>query len=575
MQLIDWQEILNILLYDPERPMLFNSGLFLILFTLFYGLYILQLRRFTGRILYLLVFSIFFYYKSSGFYFVLLIISTLVDFVMGHLIYRARSRPWRRFWLFISIAVNLGMLVYFKYTDFFIDSLNGIIGSNFAFGKVFLPVGISFFTFQTMSYSIDVYRGSLIPLTENIRGFRSFWTNLLDFAFFVSFFPQLVAGPIVRAADFVPQIRERPKLSKAGMNEALLLIMGGLIKKAVISDYISVNFVDRVFESPSLYSGFENLMAIYGYAVQIYCDFSGYSDMAIGLALLLGFRLPENFRKPYRAVSLPDFWRRWHISLSSWLRDYLYISLGGNRRGRWRTYFNLMITMLLGGLWHGAGWVFIIWGGLHGLALTLDRYFRYIGKRFENPAVRSFCILALAHVVIYVVLAWQFYFGAMELEVYINMIVGNTIVLMIWVSLLLLANMADALLTHWGDYVFSRPVSVVFVFHFVTFCWVFFRAGAIEASLPPLQATAQMTIQLLGNFDLASMGEVIQGYQIVFGLIILAFLLHYLPGRLERGLENMYIKSPFLVKSAALALVIWIVVQTASSEVVPFIYFQF
>ena len=228
--------------------------------------------------------------------------------------------------------------------------------------EIFLPVGISFFTFQSISYIIDVYRGRIEPLGR--------W---IDYVFYVSFFPQLVAGPIVRARDFIPQIYKNPSVSKAEFGEGLFLILCGLLKKCVISDYISLNFVDRVFDAPLLYTGVENLLAVYGYTLQIYCDFSGYSDMAIGLALLLGYRFNLNFDSPYQSATITEFWRRWHISLSSWLKDYLYISLGGNRKGKLRTYVNLMITMLLGGLWHGASVSFILWGALHGVALAIHK----------------------------------------------------------------------------------------------------------------------------------------------------------------------------------------------------------
>ena len=217
----------------------------------------------------------------------------------------------------------------------------------------------SFFTFQSLSYTIDVYRRQLTPLNR-----------FIDYAFYVSFFPQLVAGPIVRARDFIPQIRKPLFVSSEMFGQGIFYIVCGLFKKAVISDYISVNFVERIFDNPSLYSGIENLFGVYGYALQIYCDFSGYSDMAIGIALLLGFHFPMNFNSPYKACSITDFWHRWHISLSTWLRDYLYISLGGNRRGKIRTYVNLIITMLLGGLWHGASWNFVVWGALHGVCLA-------------------------------------------------------------------------------------------------------------------------------------------------------------------------------------------------------------
>jgi len=573
--MIDWSEIGRLFRYDAAHPLLFNTADFFLLFLLFYGGYLLLLRRFNLRILYTLAFSLFFYYQSSGWYFLLLLFSTVVDFGLGHLIYRASMRPWRRFWLILSLLVNLGLLGYFKYTNFFIGSFNDIIGSNFAFREIFLPVGISFFTFQTMSYSIDIYRGKLVPLTEGIKGVRSFFTCLLDFAFFVSFFPQLVAGPIVRAADFIPQIRRTPRLTRRAIGQAFMLIIGGLFKKAVISDYISVNFVDRVFESPNLYSGFENLMAAYGYAIQIYCDFSGYSDMAIGLALLMGFFLPENFRRPYKASSLQDFWRRWHISLSTWLRDYLYISMGGNRKGEARTYLHLMITMLLGGLWHGASWVFIIWGGLHGLGLALERALRQKSTLFRNPALRALALLLIIHLIGYGATWYQQQNGFSDPVAWQNLLTGNTIIMLFWIFLWLAAWLADVWYDQAQTHRFSQAVSVIFIFHFVTFCWVFFRSGALGAPLPPLEATVAILNNIVGAFEWAAIPAVMAGYRNVFLLIALGFVLHYLPGRWYHILEKTFVKSPVVFQSFVLALVIWMVIQTASAEVIPFIYFQF
>lgn len=237
-----------------------------------------------------------------------------------------------------------------------------------------------------MSYTIDVYRRQITPLG-----------SLLDYAFYVSFFPQLVAGPIVRARDFIPQIRRPLFVSREMFGRGIFLIVSGLFKKAVISDYISVNFVERIFDNPTLYSGVENLMGVYGYALQIYCDFSGYSDMAIGIALLLGFHFNINFDSPYKSASITEFWRRWHISLSSWLRDYLYISLGGNRKGKIRQYANLIITMFLGGLWHGASWNFVLWGMMHGVALAAHKCWmtltgRKRGRRAMASTASSECL---------------------------------------------------------------------------------------------------------------------------------------------------------------------------------------
>lgn len=359
-----WESIVGLLKYDPKAPMIFSSGIFLFLFsgfTLFYGF---MRRKPMLRMGYVLLFSLYFYYKSSGLYFLLLLFVATSDFCIGRVMAETVKQSTRKWLVFMSVAINLGLLGYFKYTNFFIGITNDLFGKDFLdFKNIFLPVGISFFIFQSLSYTIDIYRRRIEPLTC--------W---LDYAFYLSFFPQLVAGPIVRARDFIPQIRQNPlTVTREMFGTGVFLVIVGLFKKAVISDYISLNFVDRVFDNPLLYSGFENLMGVYGYAMQIYCDFSGYSDMAIGIALILGFRFNKNFDSPYKSATITEFWRRWHISLSSWLKDYLYISLGGNRKGKARQYLNLMITMLLGGLWHGAALRFVLWGGLHGAALAIHK----------------------------------------------------------------------------------------------------------------------------------------------------------------------------------------------------------
>jgi len=356
--------VLPLVTYDPQAPLLFNSGLFIFLFAAFAFFYSFMRRTPTLRIWYVIAFSLYFYYKSSGIYLLLLVAVSISDFLIGRAIARARSRRARRWLVAGSIAADLSVLGYFKYTNFFIEIARDLFGAGFLeFQNIFLPVGISFFLFQSLSYTIDIYRGTLRPLDR--------WG---DYLFYLSFFPQLVAGPIVRARDFLVQIRQNPlAVTREMFGTGIFLIAAGLFKKAVVSDYISLNFVDRIFDDPALYSGVECLAAVYGYALQIYCDFSGYSDMAIGLALLLGFRFPKNFDAPYHSATITEFWRRWHISLSMWLRDYLYISLGGNRKGRLRTYLNLLLTMLLGGLWHGAAIRFVLWGALHGTALALHK----------------------------------------------------------------------------------------------------------------------------------------------------------------------------------------------------------
>ncbi|WP_196894537.1 MBOAT family O-acyltransferase [Aureivirga marina] len=406
------ENIGNWLTYNSKEPLIFSSVLFFVVFILFFLVYQAIQKKINLRIYYVTIFSLYFYYKSSGVYFGLLIFSSIVDFYLGKLIYETEEKSRRKLYLIASLIINLGLLAYFKYTNFFIDNINQILESNFAFQDIFLPIGISFFTFQTMSYSIDLYRKEMKPA-------ESFW----DFLFFVSFFPQLVAGPIVRAADFIPQIRGKYFVSNENFNRAFVLIIGGLFKKAVIADYISINFVDRVFDNPMLYSPFENLMAVYGYTIQIYCDFSGYSDMAIGLALLLGFTLPENFRTPYNSLSITEFWRRWHISLSSWLRDYLYISMGGNRKGTMRTYMNLFMTMFLGGLWHGAAWKFVFWGAGHGIALIYEKLCKnYYLTLPKNPITKPIFWFLTFH---FVAFLW-IYFRADSFQTALDIVTNIT-----------------------------------------------------------------------------------------------------------------------------------------------------
>ena len=384
--------VFSLLNFDPDKPFIFTSAAFWIFFLFVLAGYSLVYKKLVLRNVYLFLVSLFFYYKAGGLFLFILIFVTIVDYSCGLLIFKSKRSVGRKFFVLLSIISNLGLLGYFKYTSFIINTINEVfgtrfrvfdllstfsnsfLGTHFDISYIILPVGISFFTFQSLSYIIDVYRKKMEPVR-----------NIIDFGFYVSFFPHLVAGPIVRASVFIPQIYQEFRLSKQEFSHALFMISKGLIKKIVISNFIALNLVDRVFDAPSIYSGFENLLAIYGYGLQIYCDFSGYTDIAIGVALILGFRLPVNFNSPYKAKSITDFWKRWHISLSQWLRDYLYISLGGNRKGKIRTYFNLMITMLLGGLWHGASLKFVIWGGLHGIGLVINKIWNSIFKSHLRP----------------------------------------------------------------------------------------------------------------------------------------------------------------------------------------------
>lgn len=542
-------DVMRWIIYNPKEPLLFNTVFFLELFILFYSVYICTRKTFNLRLVYVILFSLFFYYKSSGVYFLLLLLSSLVDYLLSGVLYKEQRSGYKKLYLWISIIINLGLLGYFKYTNFLVTNYNELFGGNLELHKILLPVGISFYTFQSISYIIEIYRKEIKPTN-----------NYIEYLFFISFFPQLVAGPIVRAKDFLPQIYTKLKLTREDVNTALFLIIGGLIKKIFISDYISINFVDRVFDTPNNYTSFENIMAVYGYAIQIYCDFSGYSDMAIGIALLLGFKLPINFRTPYKSASIMEFWRRWHISLSRWLRDFLYISVGGNRketfagflfstlffsgliiwgiaysptssisfflslavtlvfiltfilsREKNKTMFtnvNLMTTMLLGGLWHGASLRFIIWGALHGLALAVHRIFvEFFPSKKENE---------------------------------------NKIGSRIWTVL-----------------------SVLFTFHFVAFCWLFFRAKDFPTVLQLLMNIGKL------EFNLEQWKIIIIGYKNVFLVMVIGYMWHFLPENVVAIMRSIFDKTPIVVKAIIMALTYWVVYATATSGSQPFIYFQF
>jgi D-alanyl-lipoteichoic acid acyltransferase DltB (MBOAT superfamily) len=386
----------RMLTYDPSGPMLFSSGTFWALFLVFMPVYGMLRRRFWQMAVFVVAFSFFFYYKSSGIFVCLLGATSAVDWLLSKAIARpGASRRVRRLCVAASLLTSLGILAYFKYANFFLWNINAVVGSNFQPLDLVLPVGISFYTFQSVSYIIDVYKGRVAPTAT--------W---LEYAFFLSFFPALVAGPIVRADYFLPQIRENRHATRSEVYTGLWLIILGVVKKAIIADYIA-QYNDLIFQTPGGYSGFETLMGIIGYTMQIYCDFSGYSDMAIGIALIMGFKLAKNFDFPYKARNLTDFWRRWHISLSTWLRDYIYIPLGGNRKGTARTYLNNFATMLIGGLWHGAAWKFVFWGAMHGAGLAVHKASKpVLGRIGDSWPVRAASWLVT---MTFVALLWVFF----------------------------------------------------------------------------------------------------------------------------------------------------------------------
>ena len=391
--------LLNIrdcLVYDPAEPMLFSSGTFWALFLVFLPVYALLKKRLWQMVVFVIAFSFFFYYKSSGIFVLLLAATSLFDWALSHIMNRpGRSRLFRRCCVALSLVASLSILGYFKYANFFLWNFHAMVGGNFQPLELILPVGISFYTFQSISYIVDVYKGRVEPTRT--------W---LEYAFFLSFFPALVAGPIVRADYFLPQIRQNRSASRHQIYLGLWMIMLGVVKKAIVADYIA-QYNDLIFNNPGGYSGFETLMGIVGYTMQIYCDFSGYSDMAIGIAMIMGFRLAKNFDFPYKARNLTDFWRRWHISLSTWLRDYIYIPLGGNRKGTVRTYVNNFATMVIGGLWHGASWKFVFWGAMHGAGLAVHKAsLPWLGRYSDGTVVR---ILSWTVTFSFVALLWIFF----------------------------------------------------------------------------------------------------------------------------------------------------------------------
>lgn len=371
--------------------MLFNTIDFLIFFLIVVtAIVIIKNKKFQH--LFLLLASYFFFYFSSNYLITLLFFSTILDFYIGKKIWETKNLKKKKLLLIASLSGNLGLLGFFKYSDFAILQFNFMgeffeIGESLPFLNLVLPIGISFYTFQTISYTVDIYRGKLSPSN-----------SLKEFALYVSFFPQLVAGPIVRAKDFLPQLREKLDsfsetrnlkqiiLENSNLRLGITLMALGFLKKMFFADNISP-LVNSVFSNPIGSESLTIILATIGFGIQIYADFSGYSDIAIGAALVLGFKLPLNFNKPYFAISPSDFWNRWHISLSTWLRDYLYIPLGGSRKSQSRTYVNLIIVMFLGGLWHGASWNFVIWGLLHGLYLAIHRILK---NKISNTIVSKF-----------------------------------------------------------------------------------------------------------------------------------------------------------------------------------------
>ncbi|WP_459211209.1 MBOAT family O-acyltransferase [Aquimarina rhabdastrellae] len=549
--------LIDIFSFSEEFPLIFTQADFWIFFAIIYFIYALIYSKKSVRSAYLFLISLVFYYKTSGLFIGILLFSTINDYFLGKTIYNSTSQLKRKILVTISVILNLSTLCYFKYAYFFTDSYNYLFKTNyevfnalaywangisqidyFTVDAIILPVGISFYTFQTISYSVDIYRKQLKPLD-----------SIIDFGFFVSFFPQLVAGPIVRASDFVPQIRKDIVVTKEDFGRGTYMILKGLIKKMIFADFIAMNFLDPIFDMPEMFSGFTNVMAMIGYSLQIYGDFSGYTDIAIGLALLMGYKLPKNFNSPYKAIHCGDFWKRWHISLSTWLKDYLYIPLGGNRNGTAASYIisaiiisgvlfavgdfligmfvfwilmliaflshinksvakhintniNVLLTMLIGGLWHGASWKFVVWGGLNGLGILVYKYWKRI-----SPYEKS------NH---FIVTTWK----------------------------------------------------IALTFAFITFTRIYFRGNSMDH-------IARFYEQVMNNMDWQNATLVLWEYRLVFGVMLVGYITHWLPYATKDYFEAVFIKSPMMVKGTVAVAVAILCYQTYAADFQPFIYFQF
>ena len=471
------------------------------------------------------------------------------------MIHRSQKQWQRKLLLMVSVLLNLGVLCYFKYAYFFVESLNQLAGTEFSYfnhfaqfsntffsthfsvDKLLLPIGVSFFTFQSLSYTVDMYRQKIEPVK-----------TIFDYGFFVCFFPHLVAGPIVKAHDFIHQIYQPYQLSRTDFGKAIFWILNGFSKK-VLADYLAVNFIDRIFDSPNLYTGLETILGVFGYSIQIYMDFSGYTDMAIGLALILGYRLKPNFNSPYKATSTSDFWKRWHISLSSWLQEYLYIPLGGNREGTIGSYvsvvvivlflillggnlwlvfvfafaavillmiayfsgafrkslntnINLMVTMLLGGLWHGSSWLFVIWGGLNGIGLIVHKLWAKISP-FKN----------------------------------------------------------------------TTNVAVKFVLMLITLCFISFTRIFFRSE--DLITVSQLFERMRFHMETELWLNIVLGYKKVLVFMLIAYLIHWLPERYKQSYREWFSKQHPVVVGVLCVVTVLAAYQLMSDDMQAFIYFQF
>ncbi|MCQ2325031.1 MAG: MBOAT family protein [Paludibacteraceae bacterium] len=618
--------------FDAQHPLLFTQFYFWAFFAIVFSLFALIIGRgksSRGRMhlrnIFLLFVSWFFYYKTSGVFLWILVFVTISNFYLAKAIrhyqelstikldgYSKLYTLNSKLLLCLSIIIDLAFLGYFKYAYFGADVVNSLFGTDWHIvDKIVLPVGISFYIFQVISYSSDVYHRRIEPVK-----------NILDFGFYVAFFPQLVAGPIVRASEFIPQLYKPWHLTKRQFGIAIFWILNGLTKKIVLSDYLAVNFIDRVFQSPTLFTGFENLMALFTYSMQVYADFSGYTDIAIGVAMLMGFYLPQNFDSPYKAQNPQEFWRRWHISLSRWLKTYVYIPLGGNRNATFGTYFwialfaliamvlthswiassiilglaaivivvalvcpnhrkllytnlNSFITMLLGGLWHGASWNFMIWGGLNGIGMIINKFWRIMGWHLRMAVMTAITVgLVIGH---------HYYPAPLMNLAYVWFLI-------LWVGTAiryiynLLSQLSTAKLDGYSTlYTLNSKLSTAWAiaqtFAFISFTRLFFRSSSnLDPALENEQAwktAKEMVGQIGGAWSSSIIPDFLWEYRYVMIVFVVGMIIHWLPTRWKRWYRLNFAMLPTWAIMIAVIVVVAVVYQFITAEQQPFIYFQF
>ena len=570
---MEW--IKYILAFDAEHPLLFTQFYFWGFFALVYALFALIMDRVPDslgnkklhlRNVYLLFVSWFFYYKTSGLFLMLLAFVTLSDWIIAQQIHKSQitnhKSPIAKILLALSVTIDLGFLAYFKYAYFFTDAFNNLFGTSYSIvDKIILPVGISFYTFQVISYTADVYHKRIEPVK-----------NILDFGFYVSFFPQLVAGPIVRAEEFIPQLYKPFYLSRRAFGIAVFWIINGLAKKIIMSDFLAVNLIDRVFDNPLLFSGFENMFAIFAYSLQVYADFSGYTDIAIGVAMLMGFYLPMNFNSPYKSKNPQEFWRRWHMSLGRWLKTYLYIPLGGNRTilgfkapKLWAANFNSFITQILGGLWHGASWNFIIWGGLNGIGMIVEKIWREMN--------------------------WHVRFGLMTMALFGLCVLDYTTGLpvwrmfAVWTALVWFGTAIRYIyfLCEGPENKFTKAMqtawAVLQTFVFITFTRLFFRSSSnldpATANEVAWETAKNMVNQIGGAWSNAIIPAFLWEYRYVVLMFVAGMIIHWLPTNWKRRYRLWFSAMPVWLMVIVVCAALVVIYQFVTADVQPFIYFQF